>query len=145
MSKILNKVMLIGHIGSDPVETATPSGTKVVKLNLYQTEKQKNRATKEVHEVTYRHRLVFFGRIAENTMLYVKKGSHLHVEGKLVTRSWTDKQGNVRYMTEVYVKDMILLDSKDGKAKFELKASEASDGSEAEESLLEEEVDVVEE
>ena len=98
----LNKVFLIGRLGSDPEVKYTQSGKAVCSINLATTGK----------EDTEWHRLVFWDRLAEIVGEYTQKGSQLFVEGRLATRQWEDKGGNTRYTTEIIVQSMQMLDKK---------------------------------
>jgi single-strand DNA-binding protein len=76
---------------------------------LATTESWKDRESGERRERTEWHRLVFFGRLAEITAEYLRKGSQAYVEGRLQTRKWQDQSGNDRYTTEVVVSEMHIL------------------------------------
>lgn len=110
-----NSVRLIGHLGKDPEKAATTSGVLVATLNMatnsHFTDKDGERQT-----VTDWHRVVFFGRGAENALSLLKKGSHLVVEGRLKTRKWTDGNGVDRWVTEVIAEEFRLLDKKESDA-----------------------------
>jgi single-strand DNA-binding protein len=108
----VNKVILIGNLGSDPEVKYTPSGVPVVNFSLATTESWSDKTSGERQERTEWHRLVLWRRLAEIAGQYLKKGSKLYVEGKLQTRSWDDQNGQKRYTTEVVVNDMQMLDSR---------------------------------
>lgn len=91
----LNKTMLIGHLGATPEVKFLASGIAVVNLSVATKEYRKNAW------VTEWHRVVVFGKIAENVGKYLKKGSQLYIEGRLQTKSWQDNSGNKRYTTEI--------------------------------------------
>jgi single-strand DNA-binding protein len=110
----VNKVILVGNLGSDPEMATTNSGTKIASVSLATTKKWNDKEGKK-HEDTEWHRLKFFGRLAEVVTEYTKKGSKLYAEGSLKTSKWTDKQGVERYTTEVMVTDIQMLDSKESK------------------------------
>lgn len=111
MAKGLNKVLLIGHTGSEPEMNKTTSGMAVLVSNIYESTKRLDKKTGERKEFTQRHRVVFFGALAELANKYLKKGSQICVDGKLHTRSWLDKTGKEQFITEVYAKDLTFLDS----------------------------------
>jgi single-strand DNA-binding protein len=113
-SRGLNKVMIIGNLGSDPEIKYMPSGDAAATLNIATSESWKDKKTGEQVEKTEWHRVVAFGRLAEIMGEYLKKGSKVYVEGGLQTRKWQDKSGNERYTTEVKVRDMQMLDSRGG-------------------------------
>ena len=103
MSGSLNKVTLIGNLGSDPEIKAMQNGDKIVNLSIATSDRWKDKSTGEQRERTEWHRVVIFndalGRIAEQ---YLKKGSTIYIEGQLQTRKWTDQQsGQEKYTTEV--------------------------------------------
>ena len=110
MAKDLNKVMLIGRLGQDPEVRYTQSGTAVCSISMATTDSVKRGDQWE--DETDWHNLVFWGRLAEIVGEYLGKGSKLFVEGKQKTRSWEDRDGNKRYTTEVIVRDMIMLDTR---------------------------------
>jgi single-strand DNA-binding protein len=114
MARGLNKVMIIGNLGSDPEIKYMPSGDAAATLNIATSESWKDKKTGEQVEKTEWHRVVAFGRLAEIMGEYLKKGSKVYVEGGLQTRKWQDKSGNERYTTEVKVRDMQMLDSRGG-------------------------------
>jgi len=97
----VNKVMLLGNLGRDPEIRFTPKGTKVANLSIATSRRWKDKESDQVKEATDWHRVVVWGRQAEVAEEYLKKGSPVHVEGRLQTRSWTDKDDNKRYSTEV--------------------------------------------
>jgi len=112
MARGLNKVMLIGNLGSDPEIRHTNSGMAVATFSLATAESWKDRETGESKDRTEWHRIVFFGRVAEIVEQYLKKGSQIYVEGRLQTRKWQDRDGNDRYTTEIVGSDMQMLGSR---------------------------------
>ncbi len=108
MSRSLNKVMLIGNLGSDPEIRTTPSGTKVGKVSLATNRTFQNRQGQQ-QERTEWHRLTFFARLADIVEQYVTKGDRLYVEGRLEYSQTQDDQGNTRYWTDIVVTEMIML------------------------------------
>ena len=107
----VNKVILIGNLGSDPEVKYTPSGVPVVNFNIATTEAWTDKGG-ERQERTEWHRLVLWRKLAEIAGQYLRKGSKIYVEGKLQTRSWDDQSGQKRYTTEVVVDDLQMLDSR---------------------------------
>ena len=97
----VNKVLLLGNLGRDPELRSTPKGNQVLNFPMATTRRWKDRATDEVRDQTDWHRIVVWGRQAEVLSEYLKKGSQVHVEGRLQTRSWTDNDGGKRYTTEI--------------------------------------------
>ena len=96
----LNKVMLIGNLGSDPEVRYTQGGAAVANFNIATNEKWTNKQG-EPQERTEWHKIVVWGRVAENCGKYLSKGRQVYVEGSIQTREWDDKDGNKRYTTEV--------------------------------------------
>ena len=87
----VNKVILLGRVGSDPEVKYMPSGNAVLNLSLATNRKFKNQESGAYEDKTEWHRVVFFNRLAEIVEQYLKKGSKVYVEGQLRTSSWEDK------------------------------------------------------
>lgn len=109
--KSLNKVQLIGNLTRDPELKYTPTGAAVATIALA-TNRSWTTETGEKKDEADFHRLVAWNKLAEICGQLLKKGRKVYVEGRLSTRSWQDKDGQTKYMTEVVLSDMILLDSK---------------------------------
>jgi single-strand DNA-binding protein len=107
----LNKVMLIGRLGADPETRTAQSGTMVANLNLATSERQKDRDG-NWGERTEWHRVICFGRTAENVGRYLTKGRQVYVEGRIQTRKWTDRDGNDKWTTEIIAHTIRFLGSK---------------------------------
>ena len=114
MARGINKVILIGNLGSDPEIRYMPSGSAVANVSLATSDYWKDKETGEQRERTEWHRVVFFNRLAEIVGEYLKKGSKIYVEGGLRTRKWQDKSGADRYTTEIVGNEMQMLDSRGG-------------------------------
>ncbi|WP_395479723.1 single-stranded DNA-binding protein [Candidatus Curculioniphilus buchneri] len=99
----INKVILIGNLGQDPEIRYMPNGNAVANITLATSESWRDKQTGETKEKTEWHRVVLFGRLAEVTKEYLKKGSQVYIEGTLQTRKWQDQNGQDRYITEVIV------------------------------------------
>ncbi len=110
----LNKVLLIGRLGSDPEKKITNSGKSVISVSLATSSFYKDEMGNK-QESTEWHRLVFWGNLADNLHQYTKKGSLLFVEGRLQTREWT-KDDVRRFTTEIVVSNMQFLEKKDSSA-----------------------------
>lgn len=106
MSKSVNKVILIGHVGRD-VEISYHDGSAIVNLSMATNERRK--VGEEWQDAAEWHNIVFFGKIAEIAREYVNKGNKIYVEGRLRTRSWEGKDGVRRYKTEIIAHDLVLL------------------------------------
>lgn len=96
----LNRVELIGRLGRDPQLTYATSGQPICNFSVATDESYKDKEGERVERAEW-HRVVIFGRNAENAATLLKKGGLVFVEGKLQTRKWEDKEGNTRYTTEV--------------------------------------------
>ena len=102
MSGSVNKVVLVGRLGSDPEVASLNNGGKVVKLSVATSERWTDKQTGEPRERTEWHRVVIFnehiGRIAEQ---YLRKGGQVYLEGQIQTRKWQDQSGADRWTTEI--------------------------------------------
>lgn len=114
MARGINKVILVGNVGTDPEVRYMPNGNAVTTLSIATSEAWKDKQTGEKQERTEWHRVVCFNRLGEIAGEYVRKGSKLYVEGSLRTRKWQDQQGQDRYTTEIVAADIQMLDSKGG-------------------------------
>jgi len=109
---MLNKVTLIGRLGSDPEVRYMPTGGAVTNVSLATSRRWKDKNTGERREETEWHRIVFFSKLAEIVGEYLKKGSQVYVEGRIQTNKWQDKEGKDRYTTEIIADQMQMLGSK---------------------------------
>ena len=105
----VNKVIVVGRLGSDPDTRYMPSGSAVTNVSVATSESWKDKETGEKVEKTEWHRVVFFNRLAEIASEYLKKGSQIYVEGRLQTRKWEDKEGNEKWTTEIVANQMQML------------------------------------
>nr|WP_261375638.1 single-stranded DNA-binding protein [Pseudoalteromonas neustonica] len=103
MARGVNKVILVGNCGKDPEVRYMPNGNAVANFTLATSESYKDKNTGQMVDKTEWHRVVLFGKLAEITGEYVRKGSQIYVEGKLQTRKWTDQQGQEKFTTEIIV------------------------------------------
>lgn len=112
----VNKVILLGTVGRDPeVRSLGASGSTVTSISLATSEAWKDKNTGQLTEQTEWHRVVFYGRLAEISGEYLRKGSKVYVEGSIHTRKWQDKTtGQDRYSTDIKATVMQLLDSRGG-------------------------------
>ena len=108
---MLNKVMIIGHLGRDPELRFTQTGTPVATLNIATDESYVDKDGNKIERTEW-HRVVVFQRAAENCNQFLSKGSLVFVEGKLQTRKWQDPQGQDRYTTEIKADRVQFLDRK---------------------------------
>ena len=121
MAGSLNKVMLIGNLGADPVIRQTQDGKRLAQLSLATSETWKDKNTGEKKEKTSWHRIVIFNDgLAGVVESYLKKGSKIFVEGQLQTRKYTDANGVEKFTTEVVLSgfngNLTMLDSRGGGA-----------------------------
>ena len=109
----MNKVMLIGNVGLDPDVRFVDQGVCVAQIRLATSERGYTLANgTEVPERTEWHNVVLWRQLAETVDKYVKKGDKLYIEGKIHTRSYEDKQGRTRYITEIWAEAMEMLTPK---------------------------------
>lgn len=109
----INKVILIGNLGSDPEVRFTPSGQAVANFNIATNESWKDKNGQDQDRTEW-HKIVVWGKQAENCGEYLSKGRPVYIEGKLQTREWTDKDGNKRYTTEVVAQTVQFLGGRPG-------------------------------
>ena len=108
MYALRNKVQLIGNLGAAPEVKKLESGKKVVRFSVATNETYKNAKGEKVTETQW-HNLVAWGKVADIAERYLTRGKEVAVEGKLINRSYNDKEGNKRYITEVQVNELLLL------------------------------------
>ena len=111
MNTLRNKVQLIGNLGNNPEIITLESGKKLAKFSIATNENYKNAQGEKVTNTEW-HNLVAWGKTAEIAENYLEKGKEIAIEGKLTTRSFDDKEGNKRYITEVVVSELLLLGTK---------------------------------
>jgi single-strand DNA-binding protein len=110
MGKDLNKVQLIGHVGKDPEGRYTPQGSLIVQFTVATGRTYKDSAGNQREETEWT-KIACWGKLAELAQEYLRKGSRVYIEGRLLTRSWDDAQtGQKQYWTEVVANDIIFLD-----------------------------------
>jgi single-strand DNA-binding protein len=104
----INKVILVGNLGKDPETRTLESGRKVSSFSLATTETYKDKNGERVDQTEW-HNIVFWGPIADVIEKYLKKGSQIYVEGKIRSRSYEDKEGVKKYITEILGEKMTML------------------------------------
>ena len=114
MTRGINKVILVGHLGKDPEIRYSASGSAIANITLATSDSWKDRQSGERQERTEWHRIIFFNRLAEIAGEYLKKGSQIYVEGRLQTRKWQDQSGQDRYTTEIVASEMQMLGGRGG-------------------------------
>lgn len=107
----VNKAILIGNLGKDPEMRYLPSGQAVVKFSLATNAKRKDK-NGQVQDITDWHNIVTFGKTAEVCNQYLKKGSPIYVEGRIQTRSYDDRDGNKKWITEIIAQTIQMLGRK---------------------------------
>ena len=112
MNALRNKVQLIGNLGMDPEVKSLDGGKKLAKVSIATNETYKNSKGERVTETQW-HNLIAWGKTAEIVEKFLKKGSEVAVEGKLINRNYTDKEGIKRYVTEIEVSEVLMLGGKD--------------------------------
>jgi len=110
--RTVNRVTLLGNLGNDAELKHTPSGIAVCTFSVATQWRIKNRETGDWKEETDWHRIVYWR--SDKVAPYLKKGQPVYIEGRLRTRQWGDKGGNTRYMTEVVVQTLVLLNRREG-------------------------------
>jgi single-strand DNA-binding protein len=115
MYALKNKVQLIGNLGANPEIKTLDGGKKLARFNVATSENYRNAKGEKVTETQW-HTLIAWGKVAEIAEKHLKKGSEVAIEGKLISRSYNDKDGNKKYVTEVQVNEVLLLGDKKAKA-----------------------------
>lgn len=113
MARGINKVILIGNLGQDPELRYTNSGTAVCNFRIATNESYKD-ASGQMVDKTEWHNIVTWARLAEICGEYLRKGSQVYIEGSLQTRSYDDRDGNTKYITEVKAREMQMLGGRGG-------------------------------
>jgi single-strand DNA-binding protein len=126
----VNKVIIIGNVGANPEVRYTPSGSAVANFNVATNEAWKDSNGNQQERVEW-HRIVAWGKLGEICGEYLKKGSHIYLEGRLRTRSWEDQNGNRRYTTEILASDIQMLDKKPQNTQPEVEVPASSNTSPA--------------
>jgi single-strand DNA-binding protein len=111
MYALKNKVQLIGHLGGNPEVRETEGGKKLATFNIATNESYRNARGERVIETQW-HRIIAWGKVAEIAEKYLVKGKEVAIEGKLINRSYLDKEGNKKYITEVQLSELLMLGAK---------------------------------
>lgn len=126
MNAMKNRVQLIGNLGAAPEVRNLNSGKKVAQFSIATSESYKNSAGERVQETQW-HQVVAWNKLAEIVENYLDRGRRVAVEGKLVYRTYEDKNGVKRYVTEIIASDILMLDKKEKtEANAEVAEAEAS-------------------
>lgn len=124
----VNKAIIIGTLGRDPEVRYTAGGSAVANLSVATSEQWKDKNTGEKKEQTEWHRVSIFGKLAEIAGEYLKKGSHVYIEGRIQTRKWQDQNGHDKYTTEIVANAMQMLGGRSGGEQEPAKAGAAGAG-----------------
>ncbi len=111
MNNLRNSVRLIGNLGADPEVKIFGSNKKVARVSIATSDAYKNDKGEKVEETQW-HNLVMWEKTAELAEKFLHKGSEVAIEGKLISRSYDDKDGIKRYITEVVVNEMVFIGKK---------------------------------
>jgi len=111
MSTLRNKVQLIGNLGNQPEVITLESGKKLAKFTMATNESYKNAKGEKITDTQW-HNIIAWGNTAQIIEQYVNKGEELAIEGKLTSRSYDDKDGNKRYITEIVVNELLMFGGK---------------------------------
>ena len=109
MARGINKVIIVGNLGADPETRYTGSGTAITSLRIATSEQWTDKQSGERQERTEWHRVKLFGKLAEISGEYLKKGRQVYIEGSLRTDKYTDKDGVERYSTDIIANEMQML------------------------------------
>ncbi|WP_298322701.1 single-stranded DNA-binding protein [uncultured Dokdonia sp.] len=108
MNALRNKVQLIGRLGQEPEITTFPDGNKIAKFSMATDDSYKDKNGQKI-ERAYWHNIVVRGGLVKVVESYIQKGQEIAIEGKLTNRSWEDKDGVKRYMTEIVCNELLML------------------------------------
>lgn len=112
MKDLKNRVQLIGNLGVDPEFKKFDNGKKIAKFSLATSQTYYDNGGEKTTDTQW-HNIVAWGTTAEKVEKYLKKGSSVLVEGKIIYRSYDDKNGQKKYITEISMSDMVMLTKKD--------------------------------
>jgi len=111
MNTLRNKVQLIGHLGNNPEIISLESGKKLAKLFIATNENYKNAQGEKVSETQW-HNVIAWNKTADIIEKYLEKGNEVAIEGKLTSRSYEDKDGVKKYITEIVCNELLMLGGK---------------------------------
>ncbi|MCH3883558.1 single-stranded DNA-binding protein [Tenacibaculum aquimarinum] len=111
MNTLRNKVQLIGNLGNNPEIITLESGKKLAKFSIATNESYKNAQGEKITDTQW-HNVVAWNKTTEIIERYLEKGSEVAIEGKLTSRSYDNKEGEKRYITEVVCNELLMLGGK---------------------------------
>ena len=114
----LNKVLLIGNLGKDPELRYTPDGLAILKFSIATSEYFNDKSGNKSEKTTW-HNIVAFGKMGQTLANYLNKGKQVFVEGRINNRSYDDKDGNKKYISEIVATNIVLLGAKGGGGSLE--------------------------
>lgn len=123
MNSLKNRVTLIGNLGMDPDVKTTETGKKVTHFTLATSDGYKNADGQKVSETTW-HNIVAWNGLADIAGKYLKKGKEVAVEGRIVYRTYEDKKGATKNITEIVLNDLLLLRNGEKQSKSDLSKDE---------------------
>lgn len=109
----VNKAILLGNLGKDPILRTLESGNKVANFSLATNRAYKGADGNLVEETEW-HNIVLWGKLAELAEKYLVKGRQVYIEGRITNRQYDDKEGNRRYITEIVGENMVFVGGRDG-------------------------------
>lgn len=111
---MINRVFILGNLGADPELKTTGGGSSVCEMRIATSESWFDKSSNERKERTTWHRVIVWGKSAENCAKYLRKGSKAFVEGRIQTREWQDQSGNKRHTTEIVANSVQFIDTTSG-------------------------------
>lgn len=111
MKSLRNSVQLIGHLGNDPETKNLDNGKMLTKFSMATSESYKNSEGERVQDTQW-HNIIAWGKTAEIASTYLKKGSEVAIEGKLIHRSYETAEGERKYITEINLNEMVMVGGK---------------------------------
>ena len=115
MYALKNKVQLIGNLGNAPEIKTIEGGKKMAKFSVATNETYRNGKGEKITDTQW-HNLIAWGRIAEIAEKFLSKGKEVAIEGRLVNRSYIDREGNKKYITEIHISELLMLGIKAAEA-----------------------------
>lgn len=107
----INKVILIGNLGKDPELRNFEGGNVVANFTLATTEVYRDKNQQKVEHTEW-HNISMWGKLADIAGKFLRKGSKVYIEGRIKSRSWEDKEGNKKYITEIVAESFTMLDKR---------------------------------
>lgn len=112
MSNLRNRVQLLGNLGNDPEIIKFENGRRLAKFSIATTEIYYDNKGEKVQDTQW-HNIVAWGKVAERSEKFLKKGSSVAVDGKIVYKKYEDNEGQKRFSTEIIMNEMVMLSKKE--------------------------------